>query len=208
VLVDPATSVTTNVDLPEAYDKISLITSAVGGAAGSDTALLYGTNGARGVAFWSLGVATGQPYRSVEVVALATAVDRVDDVPPPRPQLKILSSSKASSFYVLDLASRTAAPLTTLSAPSLHISQDGQRVWAYQRGMSNLASISLADLHPLPLPLDRYIDAVYDVARDDGGRTLIAFDARGAGGVTLLDARTPDTAAARSYYGLLLEGLR
>jgi hypothetical protein len=208
VLVDPTTSITTNVELSEPFSKLSLITGLVGGATGTDTALLYGPGSARGVAFWSLGLATGQAYRSVEIVALATAIDRVDDVPPPRPQLKVLSSSGASTFYVLDLASRTAAPLVTLSTPTLHVARDGQRIWVYQQGSSELAAVGLSDLHPLALPLDRTIDAVFDVARGGGGRALIAIDARGAFGATVLDALSPDTAAARSYYGLLLEGLQ
>ncbi len=65
----------------------------------------------------------------------------------------------------------------------------------------------LADLHPTPVPLDRPIDAVYDVARRDGGRAIVAIDQRGAGGATVVDAIAPDTAQSRSYYGLLLEGL-
>jgi hypothetical protein len=207
VLVDPETSITTRVDLPEAYDKISLITSVVGGAAGGDTALLYGTGGARGVAFWSLGRATGQPYRSVEVVPLSTSISQVLDVPPPRPELKVLQGSGQNAFYVLNLATRTASPLTTLAAAQLLVSRDGLRLWAFERGRSSLAQVSLGDLHPVPLPLDRPIDAVFDVARPEGGRSLVALDVRGAGGATVLDAVAPDTAAARSYYGLLLEDL-
>jgi hypothetical protein len=207
VLVDPTTSITTNVDLPDAYSRISLITNVVAGAAGTDTALLYGPGGARGVAFWSLGRATGQPYRSVEVVSLAASIDRVDDVPPPKPQLKVLSSSSSSAFYVLDLVTRTASPLTTLAAPQLVVARDGERLWAYQKGSSNLAQVLLSDLHPTPVPLDRPIDAVYDVARRDGGRALVAIDPRGAGGATVVDALLPDTAQSRSYYGLLLEDL-
>jgi hypothetical protein len=208
VLVDPTTSITTNVDLPEPYAKISLITSVVGGAGGTDTALLYGSGGSRGVAFWSLGRATGQPYRSVEVVALSTAIDRVADVPPPRPELKVLQGSGQNAFFVLNLSTRTASPLTTLAAPSLHVSRDGQRLWAFERGKSNLAQVKLDDLHPIPLPLDRAIDSVFDVARPDGGRALVAIDARGSVGATVIDAITPDTAQSRSFYGLLLEDLR
>jgi hypothetical protein len=207
VLVDPETSITTNVDLPEPYGKISLITNVVGGAAGSDTALLYGTAGSRGVAFWSLGRATGQPYRSVEVVSLAASIGSILDVPPPRPELKVLQGSGANAFYVLDLATRTASPLTTLAAPSLLVSRDGLRLWAFERGRSNLAQVALGDLHPVPLPIDRPIDSVFDVARRSGGRSLVALDVRGAVGATVLDAVAPDTAASRSYYGLLLEGL-
>ena len=207
VLVDPETSITTNVDLPEPYAKISLITSVVGGGAGGDTALLYGTTGSRGVAFWTLGRATGQPYRSVEVVSLSTAIGSVLDVPPPRPELKVLQGSGANAFYVLNLATRTASPLTTLGSASLLVSRDGRRLWAYERGRPSLAQVSLTDLHPIPLPLDRPIDSVFDVARPEGGRSLVTLDVRGAGGATVLDALAPDTAAARSYYGLLLEEL-
>lgn len=208
VLVDPTTSITTNVDLPEPYSRISLITNVVGGPGGTDTALLYGSGGSHGVAFWSLGRATAQPYRSVEVVSLTTAIDAVTDVPPPKPELKVLTGGGANTFFVLDLASRTAAPLVTLASPTLHVSRDGQRIWAFERGKSNLARVGLDDLHPVSLPLDRAIDAVFDVARRDGGRALVAVDARGSVGATVLDAVTPDTAASRSYYGLLLEDLR
>jgi hypothetical protein len=207
VLVDPETSITTNVDLPEPYARISLITNVVGGAAGSDTAILYGTSGSHGVAFWSLGRATGQPYRSVEVVGLASAIGIVLDVPPPRPELKVLQGTGANAFYVLNLATRTASPLTTLGAASLVVSRDGARLWAFQRGTSSLAQVSLADLHPTPLPLDRPIDSVFDVARPEGGRSLITIDVRGAGGATVLDALAPDTAASRSFYGFLFEDL-
>ena len=207
VLVDPETSITTVVDLPEAYAKISLITSVVGAGSGGDTALLYGNGGARGVAFWSLGRATGQPYRSVEVVSLATDIGSVIDVPPPRPELKVLQGSGANAFYVLNLSTRTASPLTTLGSASLVVSRDGLRLWAFAKGSPSLAQVSLADLHPLPLPLDRPIDSVFDVATPDGGRSLVALDVRGAGGATVVDALFPDTTTSRSYYGLLLEDL-
>ncbi len=209
VLVDPATSITTKVDLPEAYSRISLITNVVGGGAGSDTALLFGSGGSRGVAFWSLGRATGdQPFRSVEVIPLAAAIEGLLDVPPPRPELKVLQASGQNQFFVLNLASRTASPLLTLATPSLHVAPDGERLWAFERGRSQLARVTLTDLHPMPLPIDRTIDAVYDVARAGGGRALVAIDPNGGIGATVLDAVVPDTATSRSYYGLLLEDLR
>lgn len=209
VLVDPTTSITNEVDLPAAFSKISLITNVVGGTSGTDTALLYGSGGASGgVAFLSLGRAEGTPYRSVEVVSLATGIDLVTDVPPPKPELKVLRGSSQNAFFVLNLASRTASPLTTLAVPSVVVARDGQRLWAFERGKSNLAQVKLDDLHPVPLPLDRDIDAVYDVAREGGGRSLVAIDVRGGVGATVIDALAPDTAAARSYYGLLLEHLQ
>ncbi|HVH41200.1 MAG TPA: hypothetical protein VM925_02620, partial [Labilithrix sp.] len=207
VLVDPTTSITVDVALTEAYSRISLITNVDGGSASSDTALLYGSSGSRGVAFWSLGKSLDKNYRTVEVVSLATAVERVRDVPPPRQALKVLEGQGANAFFVLNLASRTAAPLTTLTQPTIHVAPDGQRLWAFQRGNLQLAEVTLDNLHPVPLPLDRPIDAVFDVGRAEGGRWLVALDARGSVGVTVLDALAPDTTTSRSYYGVLLEGL-
>lgn len=208
VLVDPATSLTQTIKLPQSYGKVSLITNVVSDASGTDTALLYGASGSNsGVAFWSLGRSTSQTYRTVEVVSLATQVDRVLDVPPPRPELKVLSGNAGAGFFVLNLASRTAAPLTTTSSASLHLSPDGQRIWVYGQNTSNLAQVTLADLHPVQLPLDRDIAAVHDVARSDGGRSLVVIDTRGGVGATVLDALAPDTATSRSYYGLFLENL-
>jgi hypothetical protein len=208
VLVDPSTSDLREVDLAEAYSRVSLITNVVGGASGADTALLYGPNGARGVAFWSLGKTLDKTYRTVEVVSLASGVEAVRDIPEPRRELKVLEGPNANGFFVLNLASRTAAPLTTLTHPTLHVSADGQRLWAFQRGSSQLAQVELQNLHPIELPLDRPIDSVFDVEAPNARRALIAIDASdGTVGATVLDALTPDTLASRSYYGILLEGL-
>ena len=207
VLVDPATSTTTRVAMPGGYSRLSLITNVVGAGQGTDTALLYGAAGTAGVAFWSLGRATGQPYRSVEAVTVPAAITEVLDVPPPREALKILKASGQNQFFVLNLASRTVSPLTTTGAPDLHVAADGQRLWVFQRASSNLAEVALDNLRPVSLPIDRRIDAVFDV-KADGGRAVLAVDTRGAGAITVLDALAPDTATSRSYYGLLLEDLR
>jgi hypothetical protein len=207
VLFDPTTSITSEVDVNGTFSRISLITNVVSSPNGTDTALLFGANGSQGVAFLSLGKAVGQTYRTVEVVSLATAIDEVRDVPPPRPELKVLEGA-ANGFFVLNLASRTAAPLITLQQPSLHVARDGQRLWAFRQNSTELAEVTLDNLHPIPLSLDRPISTVYDVARADGGRSLIALDLRGSVGATVLDALAPDTTASHSYYGLMLEGLK
>ena len=209
VLVDPDTSVTTTVQLSDPFGRISLITNVVGAPSpGTDVALLYPAEGTAtsGVAFWSLGKTSGQPYRSVEVLAIATPLSRVVDVPVPHPELKVLESS-GNAFYVLDLKARTASPLTTLGAATVEVSQDGERLWAWQKGGTNLAAIQLATIHPVPLVLDRRIDAVFDVARDDGGKSVVAVHESGAVGATVVDANAPDTATAKSFSALLLEGI-
>ena len=207
VLFDPTTSITNEVDVNGTFSRISLITNVVSSPSGTDTALLFGANGSQGVAFLSLGKAVGQTYRTVEVVSLASAIDEVRDVPPPRPELKVLEGT-ANGFFVLNLASRTAAPLITLQQPSIHVARDGQRLWAFRRNSAELAEVTLDNLHPVPLTLDRPISQVYDLARADGGRSLIALDLRGSVGATVLDALAPETTASHSYYGLMLEGLQ
>lgn len=211
VLVDPDTSVTESVALPAAYSRVSLVTGdagGTGGTGGADVALLWEAAGsAGGVAFWTLGMTSGQPYRSVEVVGIQDEVQQVVDVPAPNSQLMVLQTASGAAFYMLDLGSRTAAPLETQSTATLVVAPDGGRVWAFEQGTSQLADIDLSTLNPVPLYTDLPIDAAFDVARDDGGRALIALHATGNVGATVFDALSPDTATARSYAGLLLEGL-
>lgn len=208
VLVDPETSITTEIALPYAFTKMSLVTDVVAGEAGTDVALLWGASqSGSGVAFWSLGKTAGQPYRSVEVLAVGGAVTTVTSVPDPHPELKVLQTSAGAGFYVLDLGSRTLAPLTSSSSVSLSVSPDGERVWAFQLADNELASIELRNIHPTSLLTDLPLAGVYDVARTDGGRALIALHAGGSAGATVFDARKPDNATARLYSALFLEGL-
>ncbi len=208
VLVEPDTSLTTDVQLDEPFQQMSLITSVVGGGSGTDVALLYGaSSGATsGVAFWALGKTSGQPYRSVEVLGIAGSVTRVIDVPAPHPELKVLQGS-GDAFYVLNLATRTAAPLTTLSTATLDLSRDGERLWAFQKNTQNLSLITLGNVHPVPLYVDLAIDDVFDIDRLGGGHALVALHRYGSLGVTVFDADIPDAANSRTTGGLLLGGL-
>lgn len=208
ILVDTETSITTPVKLPAPYQRLSLITDVVGSDTATDTALLWNAStSTSGVAFWALGKTSGQPYRSVEVINLGSSVAAVRDVPKPRIELKVLETG-GRGLFVLDLASRTAAPLTTLGTATVTIAPDAERMWAFQAGESRLSSIDLKKLHPVPLVIDRAIHSVHDVARPDGGRSLIAIHALGSYGATVFDARNPDTAFSRLHAGLLLEGLQ
>jgi hypothetical protein len=219
VLVDADTSVTTQVPLPAPYSKLSLITNVVAGTAGTDVAMLWSSNdqNASGVAFWLLGNAVGQPYFSVESIPVMQPITSVQDVAN-YDQLKVLQTSDASGFYVLDLLKRTASPLRTNAQATIAIAPDGQRLWAFARGSADgaLAKVDLVCppdptancgvLNPTSLVTDAPIDAVYDVARRDGGRSLIAMHTQGAVGATVFDAINPDTATARRIPALLLEG--
>jgi hypothetical protein len=207
VLLDPVTTITTQVALSAAYSKLSLITTDLDSTTGTDVAMLWGAgNGAgAGVAFWTLGNTVGQPYFSVEALSITRPIQTVDDIARNR-ALKVLETADASGFLVLDLHSRTASPLQTTSRATLEIAPDGLRLWAFARGGTDLASIDFASLTPVSVPTDAPIDAVYDVARSDGGRSLIAIHKQGTVGATVFDALKPDAATSRRVPALLLEG--
>ncbi len=227
VLFEPVSSAKTLVDLPSPYSKLSLVTQAVtatsAGSTGKppDVAMLWtaiqNAGPAAGVALWTLDTAVqGAPYRSIEVLSVEDPIASVIDVPDsPNGALKILTtpSSSTHAFYVLDLVRRTPSPLDTMGTPSLSLSPDGLRVWAFVGGGTDLASITLDTLNPTPLTTDAPISAVFDIAAQGydarmgtGPRTLVAIHAQGTLGATLFDAKTPKTANARRSVGLLLEG--
>jgi len=207
VLVDPETSITTNVDLPEAYSELSLISNAVG-AQGGDVALLSGSSSysSGGVAFWALGKVAGQPYRSVEVLNVGGGVVGVQNVPAPRESIKLVETS-SQGFYVLDLLQRTASPIATSTSTDILVSNDGERIWAYAPNADQVSTISLANLHPTNLPLLHAIDRVFDVAAQNGGRSAIALEISGQGSFIAFDAATPNATTARVHTGITLEGL-
>jgi hypothetical protein len=216
VFVDPDSSVTTQVALPAPYSSLSLVTNVVNGtpAAGTDVALLWnaGIQSSSGVALWSLELAVGQPYFSVEVLGVTQPIQAVDDVSPPNQRLKVLETASASSFIVLDLGSSTASPLNTASQATLALAPDGERIWAFAQGGTALDQIPFANLNPVEVTTTQPIRAVYDVARPpaalggDGGRSLIAIHDQGAVGATVFDALAPDTATSRVVPALVLEG--
>lgn len=226
VLFEPVSSAKTLVNLPSPYSKLSLVTQAVTGTTGStgkppDVAMLWtatqNAGPATGVALWTLDTAVqGAPYRSIEVLSVDDPIASVMDVPnSPNGALKILTTPESSThaFYVLDLVRRTPSPLDTKGTPSLSLSPDGERVWAYLGGGTDLASITLDTLNPTPLTTGAPISAVFDIAAQGydakmgtGPRTLVAIHAQGTFGATLFDAIKPTTATANRSVGLLLEG--
>ncbi|HET6282864.1 MAG TPA: hypothetical protein VFH73_18005 [Polyangia bacterium] len=210
VLIDPLTSLTTTVALPAPYARLSLVTGSGGTAApAADVALLWnGGNGKEGIAFWALGQTAGQPYRSIETVGVAAAIDAVFDVPEPNQALKVLKTSKTNAFFVLDLKLRTAAPLvTSTSNIAMTVSPKGERVWTFTPQGVDLAVVDLIKKHPRTLLLERPVQDVHEIARTDGNRALVAVHNAEGVGATVFDALTADDATRRLYAGVLLGGL-
>lgn len=214
-LIDPRTTVVESVNLSAAYDGISLVTEQVTGEPlASDVALLWGRESSK-LAFWSLGKATGTPYRSLDAYDIGTSVTKVHDVPgEAHAHLKLLETTSKSRMYVLDLNARQSFPLlANADGFDLLVAPDGERAWAFRQGSQDLAKVNLSNFHPTSLTVERPLSAVWDVARADGGRSLIALHALApvggpaSLGATVLDAVSPDTASSRFYPGLLLGGL-
>jgi hypothetical protein len=121
--------------------------------------------------------------------------------------LKVLRMTNGMGFYVLNLLTATAAPLETTNAPTILIAPDGKRLWAFAQGGTDLAAIEdFTTLATTALSTDLPIDAVFDVARSDGGRALVALHNQGAIGATVFDALNPVTSSSRRVSSLLLEG--
>jgi hypothetical protein len=214
VLVDPLTSLTTPVALPAAYQTLSLVPSTTTAAAGAgpDTALLWnGLNPQDGAAFWDLGAAVNKPYSSIQTIGLETTIADVIDVPTgPHNDgmLKVLETRSASAFYVLDLGTRTAAPLiTSTSSIDVSVSHLGDYVWTFVPGGTEVAATDFTMMHPHPLLIERPVSAVFEVARGPGlDPAAIVLHEVGGLGATVYDAATLDDQTRRLYSGLLLGG--
>lgn len=207
-LIDPATSIATEVALGERFEKMSLVTNVVGSTAlGADVALLW-SGSSPYIAFVALGSTAGKPYKAVERLELEQPIANVIDVPAPNDRLKILAASDGRTFFVLDLVSRTAAPIVASYGVGVTPSPDGERAWLYAQGASHLASLGLGDLHPRNITLKNPIARAFDVGRRDGGRALVAVHGVGAIGVTALDAVNPSLETATYTHGVLLGGLQ
>lgn len=221
-LIDPVTSLTTDVALPAAYQQMSIVTGSVGAPGGctgaaagvaTDVALLW--NGAtaqaqQGVALWELGQTGCQPFRSIDTVGVTELVAAVFDVPPPNATLKVLQTRNGDAFYILDLANRTAAPLETSAGEiALSISPLGDQVWTYVPGGTTVFATDFAHELPRSLLIERPVASVHEVSRGPGQNpAAIVLHRGGAMGATVYDATTLDDSTRRLYTDLLLEGAR
>jgi hypothetical protein len=211
ILVDPATTITTQVDLPASYRSLSMVTGSVTvQGAGVDVALLWNAVSATaGVAFWELGRAAGLPFRSIETVGIDGTVSGVASVPGAAGKteaLKVLSTN-GGAFYVLDLSARTATPLlTSASNPTLVMSPTGARVWAFQQGGVKIASTDLPAGTVHSLNVDSPARSLFEITRQDGKQALVVLHLGQGVGATVFDAENPNQANRRIYGALLTEG--
>jgi hypothetical protein len=221
-LIDPVTSLTEDVALPAPYQNLSVVTDALGSASGcdggttsagapTDVALLWnGTTvqGQAGVAFWELGQAGCQPYRSIDTVGVTDVVAQVLDVPTPNATLKVLQTRGADAFYILNLANRTAAPLQTSSSNvALTISPLGDQVWSYVPDGLTVSATDFADKLPRSLLIERPVSGVYEIARTGiATPAVVVLHDEGGIGATVYDATTLEDSTRRLYAGLLLGG--
>jgi hypothetical protein len=208
VLVDPATTITTQVDLPASYRSMSMVTGLVTGqGTGADVALLWNANSATGgVAFWELGRAAGLPFRSIETVGIDGTVTGVAGVAGKNGALKVLSTN-SGAFYVLDLGARTATPLlTAASNPTLVMSPTGARVWAFQQGGVRIASTDLPAGTVHSLTVDTAARSLFEITGAGGKQALVVLHLGQGVGATVFDAENPNQASRRIYGALLTEG--
>ena len=139
---------------------------------------------------------------------MTDVVAGVLDVPTPNDRSEGAPDAGASStFYILNLANRTAAPLqTSTSNIALSISPLGDQVWSY---IPNGTTVSTTDLsHQLPrsLLIERPVSGVFEVARPAQNPAVVVLHDQGGIGATVYDATTLDDSTRRLYGGLLLGG--
>lgn len=204
-LVDPATSATTSVALGAAFDHLSVISDVVDASSATDVALVWSTSAAS-IAVVALGTSVGTPYRSIDRLELAEAVSTVLDVPAPNQHLKILIGASQRKIYVLDLQKRTVASVETQAGAQVAVTDDGGRLTMLSPAQTQLAIVELATVHPLNVNLERPLASLFDIKKLDGGRALVATHSIGGGGLTLLDALSPNLASSREVHGLFLGG--
>ena len=199
ILVNPETSVTNTVQLPNGYENISLVTEALEEQQenSSDTALLWG--GAESISFWSLSAASDTPYRSLSTTQLSFAVKEVLDVPAPSAHLKVLQG-KDDQILILDLDRRESSPINgSASQNTLHVSSNGERLWITPDSGNSFSQLALEDLHPTTLYSPGVVRQLHELNTKDGERTLFTLlQTENRIDLNIYDAENPDY--LESYY--------
>ena len=170
VLIDPTTTIVTNVALPAPYQRLSLVTGGAGGAGADRRRRAAVAGGRRGRRRGLLGARPGRGP------AVSQHRDRRRRRPGRRRARRPARGRGAQgagehrlgdqTFYVLDLVARTAAPLTISQAgTTLRVSPTGRRVWTFVAGGTALASTDVATKQVRSLRADSPIDDVFEIGR-------------------------------------------
>jgi hypothetical protein len=211
-LIDPATRVMSNVDLGAPFENMSLVTSQVGAAAnGGDVALLWSQSSSQ-IAFVSLGSAVASSYSSVQTLTLEQAIQAVINVPPGpagTDPLMLLAGVDNSTFFVLDLVTRTESPITSSGGnTTLTVAPTGDRVWLYDPGDFSLGSLTLPRLETTYWTLSTRINAAFEVTRPSAELALVTVDSEGDVDLTVLDGENPTVNGSHNYAAVLLGGVQ
>jgi hypothetical protein len=224
-LVDPKTTTVDLVPMPSSFTGLTRVTGIDDASGEADTALLWRESEGR-VGIWQLEAAIGAPYNSIETFDISVPVGRVLDVPGPGEgacaeaddcfaEYKIVASSGAGDFYLLDLNRRQASLMVTNGKElALSLSPDGERLWAFESDGVGFSQVRFSDLHANSLEAEAPIRGVFDVGRPDMGRengdparSAIVLHAGEGLAATVLDGMQPDEAVTRFYGGIAYGGI-
>jgi hypothetical protein len=225
-LVDPKTTTVDLVPMPAQFTGLTRVTDAIDDTSSfADTALLWRESEGR-VGIWQLDAAIGAPYNSIETFDISVPVGRVLDVPGADQgacadpehcfaQYKIVASSGAGDFYLLDLNRRQASLMVTNGKDlSLSLSPDGERLWAFESDGVGFSQVRFSDLHANSLEAEAPIRGVFDVGRPsmgsesgDSARSAIVLYAGEGLAATVFDGTQPDEAVTRFYGGIAYGGI-
>ena len=158
-LIDPATSVLTDMDVGGPFENMSIVTSELGASGNGDDVALLWSPGSPRIAFVSFDLSGTSQNSSLQTLTLGQSIQAVIDVPPGTSgtdPLKILVGSDGRTFFVLDLVARTASPILSLgNNTTLTPAPTGNRAWLYDQGGSSLGLLYLPSLETKDLLAQR-----------------------------------------------------
>ena len=205
VLIDPVTSLTTEVALPARYQSLSLVTDVAGGGAGARRRRAAVERGGAmdGVAFWELGQTAGRPYRSIETVGVDGGDRGGARRSAARRTCACCGARRPARSTCSICGTRTAAPLvTSTSSHRAHrCRRSGIRSGRSCRAGPRSSPPTCARQHPRSLLIERRVRQVFEVERAGGGASVIILHDQGAFGATVYDADTLDDATPPPLLG-------
>lgn len=202
IIVDPSSSKSTSIALPIAVNRVLLYeASSPTDSEQRPRALIWG-NGGTSVAFLDLDDVEDRRARNLEMLRLDNPISSTI---PLLDQDKVVLVHQGSGMSLLDLAQRTAAPITsTADLGNALFDATASRLWVGPSGQSRIDTLDLESGKTDELLLDAPIAEL--VSLFDIGK-LAAVHASSVGYVTLIDAAHPGRENAASVRGFLIADL-